>query len=330
MTELARAVVTGATGFVGSRLVSSLLRDGVEVVASSRSPHGRNDIQWLHLDLPSRPPPDVFKNVDVVFHLAAHAHAIAAGLGDQYLYERVNVEGTSVLARAAADSGVGRFVLLSSVKAMHPPSSMPILENDLRFPKDPYGLSKRHAELVAEAIALSSGMDLVIVRPVLVYGPGAKGNLAALMDRLILGRYPPLPDVHNRRSLIGLVDLVEALIISAVHPAAAGQTYVLTDGEIYSSRRIIDALARAAGVKSQPRITIPVPALRLAARAGDLATKLGYSRVPFNSDLFERLLGNAEYQSDKVRDELQFRPSVTLEDEAAAIVSAHRSHMQRL
>jgi len=124
------------------------------------------------------------------------------------MFERVNAKGTIEVARAAAAAGVGRFVLISSVKAMRAPGPQPITEADPGMPVNPYGLSKRRAEAGARAVAAGTGMDVVVVRSAVVYGPGVTGNLASLLDALLKGLRPPIPNVPNRRSMLGLVDLV--------------------------------------------------------------------------------------------------------------------------
>lgn len=320
---LRRALVTGATGFVGSRLVPALVASGVEVVGCSRSPQATAGVRWITLGLPGAPPPEALAGVDVVFHLAARAHAVAESRADERLYAQVNEEGTVAVARAAIDAGVRRFVLASSVKAMRPPGPGAMAEDDPGMPDDPYGLSKRNAEAGARAAAEGSGMDVVVLRPALVYGPGVKGNLATLLETLRNGRRPPLPDVQNRRSLIGLRDLVKAAELCAVRPEAAGRTYVVTDGEAYSTGRIVDALARGLGVDATPRMRVPMPALRAAARAGDLAARMSGRRVPFDSGVLDRLVGDAEYTSARIGAELGFEPSVVLEDEAVEMARAH-------
>lgn len=322
---LRRAVVTGATGFVGSRLVPSLLKSGVEVVACSRVPPDTPGVRWVQLNLPHLPPRKALAGADVVFHLAGRAHSSATSKGDDRLHDEVNAQGTTAVARAAAAGGVRRFVLVSSVKAMRPPGHERVLESDPGLPIDSYGLSKRRAEAGALSAADGSDMDVVILRPALVYGPGVKGNLASLLDIVTRGRRLPLPDVPNRRSLLGLSDLVAAARLCAVHPYAAGRTYVVTDGQTYSTRRIIDALARGAGLDASSRFIFPLPLLTLAAKCGDQMTRMAGRRVPFDSEVLEKLVGNAEYECELIRTEIGFCAAVELEDQSHEMATAHRS-----
>jgi len=319
---LRRAFVTGGTGFVGARLCASLLASKVFVVASSRSHQPASAVTWVQLELPDAPQPEALREVDVVFHLAARAHAVATSHADENLYERVNEQGSIQMARAAVAAGVRRFVLVSSVKAMRAPGELQLAETDPGVPVDPYGLSKRRAELGVRAAAEGSGMDVVVLRPALLYGPGVKGNLATLLGSLARGRRPPLPDVQNRRSLLGLVDFVEAAKTCSIRPEASGRTYVLTDGQTYSTRRIVDGLAGGLGVDATPRFRIPLPVLTAAARVGDLAIKVSGRRAPFDTAALDKLVGNADYASEAIRAELGFTTLVTLEDEAAEIARA--------
>lgn len=324
MTEgrtIRRALVTGASGFVGRALCEELARRGVDVVAAGRRTEEASPYQWVRLELPGPLPTAALHGVDTVFHLAARAHSVADTRQDAALYDQVNRQGTRDVARAAANAGVERLVFMSSVKAMRPPTKEVVLEDDDALPIGPYGLSKRMAE--EEAFSAASGkMSVVVLRPVLVYGPGIKGNLATLLRSLRRGRRPPLPQVDNRRSLVGLNDLVGCSVVAAEVDIAGGRTYVVTDGDVYSTDRIIRALAERVGVDPTPRVRVPFWLLRAVARAGDGLERLTSSRVPFDSVVLGRLLGNAEYQSGRAQDELGFRPMQTLELAAEEIVRA--------
>jgi UDP-glucose 4-epimerase len=315
-----RALVTGASGFVGRALCEELAQRGVDVVAAARRPGGEDPYQWVRLQLPGPVPTAALDGVDTVFHLAGRAHAAGNSREDAALYDLVNRQGTREVARAAADAGVERFLLMSSVKAMRPPGKEIVPEDDDALPVDPYGLSKRMAE--HEAFSAGSGkMSVVVLRPALVYGPGVKGNLATLLKSLQRGRRPPLPRVDNRRSLVALGDLVRCSLLAAEIDTAAGQTYVITDGQPYSTERIVRALADAIGVEPSPALRIPLTALGLMGRAGDALETFTGRRSPLNTATLDRLLGNAEYESRRIGKELGFRPSQTLEQMAHAIVS---------
>jgi len=315
--------VIGATGFIGNALSECLTRNGVDVVATGRGVENTSSIQytWITLDLPNPPPQSAFENVDVVFHLAAKAHSVSEARQDPALYDAVNHQGARVVAEAASRAGVRRLVLMSSVKAIKPPALGPVAEDALGWPTDPYGRSKRQAEEAVLHIAQSGGCEAVVLRPALVYGPGVRGNLASVMTALERGRKPPLPHVQNRRSMVGLEDLVTATLLSARHPAAAGQRYVVTDGEVYSTDRIIDALAAAVGHVEEPRFRIPLSALRVGALAGDAYAKIAHRRLPIDTAALDRLAGDSEYVSEKIHKQLSFVPTMTLERAAAEMVT---------
>jgi UDP-glucose 4-epimerase len=319
--QLRRVVVTGATGFIGGPLCAELAARGVEVVAAGRRRPISGSVEWVRVDLPKDVPERAFEGVDTVFHLAGRAHALGRSQDDAEAHDAVNREGTRAVARAAGAAGVGRLILMSSVKAMRAPGRERVREDDSGFPSDPYGLSKRLGEQEAVEAGARNDMEVVILRPALVYGPGVKGNLAHLLELIQAGRRLPLPRVDNRRSLVGLTDLLRCCFLSAQSRAAAGRTYVLTDGEVYSTERIIRALADAAGTDALPKARVPAPVLGMAARLGDRAERITGRQLPLNSAVLERLLGNAEYEARRAPIELGFTPSHSLEDVAAAMLT---------
>ncbi len=238
-------LVTGATGFVGSTLCERLSRQDVELLAVSgsgrRLPSGIVSRQ-IDLNQPASGLRQELAGVDAVCHLAAIAHQRAS----ETEYQRVNVDATLNLARAAIDSGVKRFIFVSSVKAMGLPASNRARNESEVYPaKEPYGRSKWQAEEGLRALAGDSDMAVVILRPALVYGPGAKGNLNLLIKGARLGM--PRPPEAGARSLIGLQDFV-ALLEALLHQAPAGQhTWNVTDGDEYTARDLYDAIREALG-----------------------------------------------------------------------------------
>jgi nucleoside-diphosphate-sugar epimerase len=199
-----------------------------------------------------------------------------------------------------------------------------VREDESSMPIDPYGISKRLAEGEAFGSATDK-MSVVVLRPALVYGPGMKGNLSSLLEFLRKRHKVPLPEVNNRRSLVGLQDLVRCTLLAAERSAAVGQTYVVTDGEAYSTERIVRALADGIGVDPTPRIRVPLGALRMAASLGDGLERVSGRRVPLNSGLLTRLLGNAEYESGRAVTHLEYRPSQILEDVGHALAASSLS-----
>jgi len=224
---MSRVLVTGASGFIGSAVVAALARDGYTVRAAVRRPllsfpEGVEVVQ--HPDLAQafdwQP---LLQSVDQVVHLAGIAHTRGA---DRMSYDRVNRQATAQLATAAAQAGVKHFVFVSSIRAQSGPAADHALtERDDPAPTDAYGTSK----LAAEAAVRASGVPFTILRPVLLYGPGVKGNLA-LLARAAATRLPlPVKDFGNRRSLLGIDNFISALAFVLATPATVGETYVVAD-----------------------------------------------------------------------------------------------------
>ena len=244
----------------------------------------------------------VLKNVEVVIHLAARAHVMNETVSDpQAAFRQHNVEATLELAKQAAVSGVKRFVYLSSVKVNGEKTSLekPFTEYQPADPQDPYGQSKYEAELGLRAIKKSLGMQVVIIRPPLVYGPGVKANFLKLLD-IANGRLPlPLASIQNKRSIIYLGNLVDAIFTCAWHPKAAGQTYLVSDGEDLSTAELIDSMCHALHRDSH-MFPLPIALLRAIAKL------FGKSAI------IDRLTESLIVDSSKIKNELAWYPPYTL------------------
>lgn len=251
-----RVLITGATGFVGRTLVPAVRAAGHEVRGLSRANGPALDdasADWgPHLD-----------GCGAVVHLAAMVHVMKGAAALAQKFHAVNVDGTARLASAAAEAGVGRFVLLSSVK-VHGESGH-LSESSPRTPRDPYGCSKRDAEDVVREIGQRTGMEVVIVRPPLVYGPGVRANFAALAGAVRRGMPLPFGLIHNQRSLVSVGNLSHLLATCLVHPNAANDAFLVSDGEDLSTPDLIRRMAGAMG--RTPRL-VPVPESFLRAVAG--------------------------------------------------------------
>ena len=254
-------------------------------------------------------PGDLMEGVDAVFHLAGIAHAFPKGGELDPFYWSVNVEGSEALARAAAAAGVRRFVYFSSVKATADPGERCVDEQWVEEPpeEDLYGRSKREAERRLAGVAEGTAMEWCVLRPTLVYGPGVKGNLEKMAAAIERGRFPPLAESGNRRSMVHLEDLVDAALLAAGHPAAAGRVYIVSDGRDYSTRQLYEAMCRARG-RRIPRWSLPLWPLRLLGRVGDGLARLLRRRMPVDSAVVARLLGSACYRNDRIVAELGFSP----------------------
>ena len=320
-----RCVVTGASGFVGHHLCERLQARGHHVTALLRTPSAGPWHDQHVVDLAQGVvPPAALDGAALVFHLAGRAHAVSEVGETDVAYEPVNVGGTAALLEAATRAGVRGFVLASSVKAAGTPPAGPGDESTATEPDTPYGRSKQAAEQLVLAAGRETGLHVCVLRPTLVYGPGVKGNLAAMLAAVDRGRFPPLPDVGNRRSLVGVRDVAAAFELAAVDPRAAGRTYVVTDGQVYSTRRIHELMAAALG-RPLPRWTVPPGLLRGAGRAGDVVGRLRGRRFPLDSLAVDRLLGSAEYSSRRIENELGFVPEQDLARALPEMVASYRA-----
>lgn len=303
---MTRMLVTGASGFVGRKLCAELARRGLPVRAALRDSAnldiaGCEAVKISSIDFKTDWS-DALTGVDVVIHLAARVHVMLDDVSDPLEeFRRVNVAGTEHLARQAVRAGVRRFVYVSSIKVNGEATSggKGFSEADPLGPQDPYGISKCEAEQALHGIAAETGLEVVIVRPPLVYGAGVKGNFAQMLKVLALGIPLPLAAVKNLRSLIYVGNLVDALILCATHTAAAGQTYLVSDGEDISTPDLLRQLGAAMGHPARLFSCPPV----LLKLAGGLTDK---------ADQVERLLGSLQVDSSKIRRELGWTPPYTL------------------
>jgi nucleoside-diphosphate-sugar epimerase len=277
--------VTGATGFIGSALVAELAERQFYVHQVPRS-----SVEVA--------------GVQCVIHCAARAHIMRDEALDPLTeYRRVNVQGTLNLARQAAVAGVKRFVFLSSMKVNgESTGGLPrFARDDEPRPEDAYGLSKWEAEQGLWEIASQTGMEVVVVRPPLVYGPGVKGNFARLLDLVRSGVPLPLASVNNCRSFIGLDNLVDLLIRCVDHPKAAGQTLLVSDGQDLSTPELLRMIANAMGRPAR-LFSVPVPLLRLAGRVVGRLNEV------------DRLVGSLRVDSSATRELLGWTPPVGVEE----------------
>jgi len=291
-------LVTGANGFIGRALCDVLAASGRGVRKAVRVPvPGLPDavaVGDIGIDTDWRA---ALEGVSGVVHLAARTHVLRETAIDPLAeYRRVNVFGTERLARSAVACGVRRLVFLSSVKVNgERTEGRPFTEDDAPHPADAYGVSKWEAEQALSRIAAETGLEVVVLRPPLVYGPGVKGNFLRLMNLVARGVPLPLGAVDNRRSFIYIGNLAGAIVKALDAPQAAGRTYLMSDGEDVSTPDLVRALARALSVK--PRLlSLPLAALGLgAAVAGKRAE-------------FARLTGSLQVDSSRIRHELDWQP----------------------
>lgn len=327
----ARALVTGASGFIGRRLVTALVSEGVEVTALVRDTDrakraGLSQVIYRSGDVTNA---DSVRGscdgINIVFHLASQAE-VGQPRADDGAHRRVTVEGTAVLLAEAARAGVKRFVFVSSVKAMGEGTAMPecLDESAPCAPVSAYGRAKYEAEQLVLGRDRPMALRTCVVRLPMVYGPNPNGNVMRMIAAIDRGRFPPLPETGNRRSLVHVDDVVRALLLVNAQVAASGQVYLVTDGQTYSTRDMYVAICNALG-KSIPRWTVPAFVLAAGGRVGDWIERGLGNTAPLNSDVVQKLLGSAWYSCSKLQRELGFRPAYTLEQALPEMVALYRS-----
>jgi nucleoside-diphosphate-sugar epimerase len=313
-----KVLVTGASGFIGAALCRRLEQDGVHAVTAA----SRHDSVDRTRTLLIRDLSDLFnslKDFDAVVHLAARVHQVNDSSPDRLTaFRQINTEATRQLALHASRAGVRRFIYLSSIK-VHGEFTVPgrpFVSGDALGPRDPYGISKAEAEAHLALIAKEHGLDVVVVRPPLVYGAGARANFAAMMRALDRGIPLPFGASSNRRSLVALDNLVDLIATVIDHPAAANQTFLVSDGEDLSTAELLRRTARALGRSAR---LIPVPA-SLMRQAFKLIGR---------EDLAQRLLGSLQVDISRTRELLSWTPPVRIDDALAQAARAYRSRQAR-
>lgn len=301
-------LLTGASGFVGQAVLRGANQHGVQVrpvFRTQATAHGLPEAVIVpRLDGPVDWSP-VLQDIDVVIHAAARAHVMSEEALDPLIeYRRVNVQGTLNLARQAAAGGVRRFVFISSIKVNGEETGpgRPFTAHDVPAPEDAYGKSKAEAEAELRRLAEETGMEVTIIRPPLIYGPGVKGNFASLIRWVRRGVPLPLGGMtQNRRSLVGLDNLVDLIWVCAEHPKAANQTFLVSDGEDLSTTDLLIRIGQALQ-RSARLLWMPPGAIAF------MASLLGKQLIS------QRLLGSLQVDIQKTCDLLDWKPSVTVNE----------------
>jgi len=319
-TTKTQVLITGANGFVGQALCTAAVSSDFLIKGVVRIPQSLpaavetvvigaidGNTDWRN----------ALQGINVVVHLAARVHVMNDQSADPLSdFRKTNVDGTLNLAKQAALAGIQRFVFISSIKVNgeSTPLGQPFHADDEPMPMDAYGLSKREAEDALRQLAVETGMDVVIIRPPLVYGAGVKANFLNMMRWLDKGIPLPLGAIHNQRSLVALDNLVDLIITCITHPTAANQTFLVSDGDDMSTSQLLRRMARALGKSAR---LLPVPAWLLQSGA----SLLGKHAVA------QRLCGSLQLDISKTRQLLNWTPPISVDEALRKTAQAYRSSL---
>ncbi len=299
-------LVTGGTGFVGARLLFTLAKQNRRLIAPVRCPNSLK-----HKVVTAAPviadlfelanKPELFSECDVVIHVAGLAH-LQAGSHNASLeqFRRVNRDATTALAESAAAAGVKRFIFVSSIGVNGISNTVPFRYNDIPRPSEDYAISKSEAELGLLDVANKTGLEVVIIRPPLIYGAGAPGNFGKLIRLTQKGLPLPLGAIHNKRSLVALDNLVDLIVTCIDHPEAVNKTFLVSDDRDLSTTELLTLMIRACG-KSPRLLPVPFGWLKFV---GKLTGK---------EAIIERLCGNLQVDISYTKQILGWTPPVTVE-----------------
>jgi len=312
-----RILITGATGFVGGAVARQLNTEkAIQVIAAVRKKviNFPSHIEQVMVDDLSGAADyvDAFTDIDVVIHAAARVHVMQDDASDSLAeFRKVNVDGTLNLARQAAASGVKRFIFISSIKVNgEATTDSPFSPDDTIATKDPYGKSKWEAEQVLFKLAETTGMEVVVIRPPLIYGPGVKANFMKMMQAMQKGLPLPLGAVQNQRSLVALDNLVSFIVHCVDHPKAANEVFLISDGEDVSTTELLRKIAKAFGKKAW---LLPVP----------VGLMMFVAKLIGKGDVADRLFGSLQVDSSKARDLLGWQPVVTMDEQLKKTAEAY-------
>lgn len=307
---LARVLVTGASGFIGSHLVATLLDKGIDVVAlrRNRAPRSQNGVEsWIADVTDPASLRGAADGCDTVVHLAGLAHQIGLEPSDAD-FDRVNVDGTRALLDEAARSNVARFLFMSSVAAGGSSSSRPLAESDSPQPSDAYGRSKIRAEALVRRAGENGHLWTAVLRPPLVYGPGNRGNFPRLAS-LVRRRMPlPFGGISNARSVVFVGNLVHATVLLVEREPGRGDVFYVADDSPVSTADLVREIAAAIGVRAR-LLSVPVGALTTLARAGNLIAK--FHRFPFTTRELGKLTRTLTVDDSKLRRATGYKPLMT-------------------
>lgn len=298
-----KVLMTGATGFLGRILLNCLGKHLIRIYSRSCSNATYECIEGNLDDFEKFPL--IVKDIDVVVHCAARAHVMNETVSDPiHEYRKINTVATLNLAKSAAERGVGRFIYISSIKVHGERNfeNKAIVEDEQLEPVDPYGISKLEAEIGLRKIAEETGMEVVIIRPPLIYGPGVKANFESVMKWLYKGIPLPLGAVNNRRSLVGIDNLCDFIKLCIEHPNAANQSFLISDQDDVSTTELLNRLKSAMNSKSA---LLPVPTSLMTVGA----------KLVGKGTVAQRLFDDLYVSSNKATELLGWKPPFTMEEQ---------------
>lgn len=317
-----KILITGASGFVGAHLTRYLASIHHELLSMTRSKDAilsiaTEKIEWKQVgDISSLFNWDVYlKDIETVIHLANRAHVMnESDVNPLAIYRSINTDGTLQLARQAAAAGVKRFIFVSSVKVngestLPEQKFSPASEN---IPSDPYGLSKYEAEQGLKELSLKTGIEVVIIRPPLIYGPGVKANFLKMMQWVEKGIPLPLGSITNQRSLLGIDNLLDFISVCLTHPKAAGQTFLISDDHDVSTTELLKEIAAA---MHRPSRLLPIP--QFALEKGLILLGQGH--------IAERLCASLQLDITLAKTLLSWKPPYSFRDQISKTVAAYLS-----
>jgi nucleoside-diphosphate-sugar epimerase len=327
---MSKVLITGATGFVGQSLVNRLIADKFDVTVMLRERSlslPEQVIQVVSGDMKTWSAAEftcksnlkeVLLDVDVVIHLAARVHVMADNLIDPLAeFRKINTDVTLLLANLAAEAGVNRFVYLSSIGVNGNKSSQPFTELDKPGPHNNYAISKHEAENGLLTLAKESKMQVVIIRPPLVYGPNAPGNFATLIKWVYKGVPLPFGAIDNQRSFVALENLISFITYCIDHPKAANEVLLISDGKDVSTTELLQKVSKAFGKKSS---LIPIP----------MSWMIFAAKLIGKSDIADRLFGSLQVDNSKAIDLLGWKPVITMDEQLKKTADAYLKNEKTL
>jgi nucleoside-diphosphate-sugar epimerase len=325
-------LVTGATGFIGAHLIRALKEKSVRINALVRDPDKGHrlwgdGVRFFTGDIfDTDRLAEAVRDVDTVFHLVSKTHDFSTRAGIEDDYYRINVVGTQNLLEACCAEKIKHFVYVSSVKAMTEKTPQTIDEQFVPQPTTAYGKTKLEAERMVRSFSSRYRFAASILRLPLVYGPGNKGNMLAMIKAIDGGRFFLIGNGSNRRSMAYVGNVVHAALAAASVNRGSSSVYIVTDGADYTLKEIYESIARELGRKTKS-ICIPLGLAKIVAKAGDMGHKLSGRSFPFNTDMLEKLTGSLTFSSDLISRDIGFRPAFSWNQALAETIQWYRHEM---